>query len=376
MHSCLYTARCANYPKIPNTLLHLGVLLGSPNLRRICQTTHGEDFIFQGVVGNVLSKTVSVVFMSGRMLTFLQTCKNLHMDGTFKKRPRKPGCRQIFNIVTRYGRSIVAVVRVLMMSRSEEAYVELFSYLRVLAPNLRPERIHCDFERATINALRRVFPMADIVGCLWHFGVCIGRHAVKKGLAPLASENDLIHTFIRCLCGAALLPAPLIANGIEEIWNQVEAAGWSNDLEPLFRYFRREWLPRVNELSVYDQEERTNNCSESDNRSLAMAIPMNHPNIFTLIGGFVQLEHLAWSDKLAGQTGRAVTDAPRWKTLANDRRVQRLSGLLVRGQLSPGAFLEAVSWVNQGALNHGMRLDQDSDSDDSDHSDAETDSDE
>ena len=63
------------------------------------------------------------------------------------------------------------MVRVLMQSRSEAAYVTLFEFLKSLAPTMRPARIHCDFERAVINALRRVFPGSTIVGCLWHFGV-------------------------------------------------------------------------------------------------------------------------------------------------------------------------------------------------------------
>ncbi|KAK3909846.1 Endonuclease MutS2 [Frankliniella fusca] len=366
MHSPLYRARCANYPRIPKTLMNLGLLLGMPNLRPICKTVQGEDYIFQGVVGTIMSKTVSVVFASGRMLHFLSSCTNLHLDGTFKKRPRKPKCRQIFNLVTRFGRTVVGVIRVLMMSRSEQAYVTLFSFIKQLVPDLNPERIHWDFERATINALRFVFPNTDIVGCLWHFGVCIGRNADKEGLAPLANKNDVVHSFIRCLSGAPLLPATLIETRIDEIWELVEAAGWAEDLEPLFRYFRREWLPRVNELSVFSQEERTNNCSESDNRSIATAIPQNRPNIFTLIGGFIQLEHISWSDKMAVECGNVVHGPPRWKTLANDKKVKRLSELLVKDQIRPGRFLELISWVNQGALNHGMKLDVDSASDSDD----------
>ncbi|KAK3918078.1 Malformin synthetase mlfA [Frankliniella fusca] len=163
-----------------------------------------------------------------------------------------------------------------------------------------------------------------------------------------------------------------------------EAAGWAEDLEPLFRYFRREWLPRVNELSVFSQEERTNNCSESDNRSIATAIPQNRLNISTLIGkfismeseiqglfeympsGFIQLEHISWSDKMAVECGNVVHGPPRWKTLANDKKVKRLSELLVKDQIRPGRFLELISWVNQGALNHGMKLDVDSASDSDD----------
>lgn len=63
----------------------------------------GDDFIFQGVVGCVGRKTVALVFVSGRMLRFMGTLENIHADGTFKKRSRKPQMSQIFNIVTNFG---------------------------------------------------------------------------------------------------------------------------------------------------------------------------------------------------------------------------------------------------------------------------------
>ncbi|KAK3924637.1 (2R)-sulfolactate sulfo-lyase subunit beta [Frankliniella fusca] len=368
MHSKLYEARSSKYPKIPSTLVYLGVLLGLPGMRSVCLTQDKMDFMFQGVVGNQASKTVSVIFASGRMLMFLQTLKNLHVDGTFKKRPRKPHCCQLYNVVTKFGDGVVAVMRIIMRSRSENAYLELFGFIKQLAPNLQPTRIHCDFERATINALRKTFPLSDIVGCLWHFGVCVGRNAVKKNLSRLASENDLIHSFIRCICGAPLLPATLIEKGVEEIWTEVVTSGWGETLQPLFSYFKKEWVPRVHELSVYSQPERTNNCSESDNRCMANFIPQNHPNIWTLIAGIVQLEHISWSDKLAIEKGNNVQCARRWKTAANDKRMRRLTELLNHDQISPGRFLHEASWINQGALNHGMKLDtkMNSDSDDSD----------
>lgn len=61
-----------------------------------------------------------------------------------------------------------------MMSRTEEAYNVLLSYLKNLAPNLQPTRIHCDFEKAQMNAWRSAFPPpCAVVGCLWHYAVVI-----------------------------------------------------------------------------------------------------------------------------------------------------------------------------------------------------------
>lgn len=103
MNSALWNARAENYPPVPKTLLYLGVLLGSPDLTAICRTADDQDYIFQGVVGCEQQKTTALVFVSGRMLQFLQDRESIHMDGTFKKRPRKPKMIQIFNIVVNYG---------------------------------------------------------------------------------------------------------------------------------------------------------------------------------------------------------------------------------------------------------------------------------
>lgn len=110
MQSAMYTAQGANYPPIPATLSYLGVLLGLPNMRPVCFTVDRQDYMFQGITGSIQNKSVSLVFASGRMLTFLQSRPNLHLDGTFKKRPKKPKCGQIYNIVTNYDSTVCTLI--------------------------------------------------------------------------------------------------------------------------------------------------------------------------------------------------------------------------------------------------------------------------
>lgn len=106
MKSALYAARAQQYPRIPKTLLYLGLLLNDPRMRPICKTVDGNDLIFRGVIGSPHDRTLSLVFASGRMLQFLRTRRNLHSDGTFRKRSKKPPMAQIFNIVTKYGKNV------------------------------------------------------------------------------------------------------------------------------------------------------------------------------------------------------------------------------------------------------------------------------
>ncbi|KAK3931712.1 Pyridoxine/pyridoxamine 5'-phosphate oxidase [Frankliniella fusca] len=368
MQSAMYEARASNYPCIPESLIQLGVLLGMPNTRRLCETVDKQDYIFQGIVGDAQNKTIALVFVSGRMLQFLGTVTNIHGDGTFKKRSRKPKMAQIFNLTTNHGGYVVPVVRVLMLRRHEEAYVCVLSFLKLLVPNWAPERVHCDFERAQMNAFKRVLPMSRIVGCLWHYGAASSLKASKLGLAPIAEENDEVKTFIRCIAGLPLLPPDRIWTGLLDIWAEVEEAGWADTLWPFFKYFESEWKPRIQELSVFESPERTNNIAESDNGSLASVIPQNRPNIWHLIGAFVKLEHLAYSDKLAIDRGDAVTASKKWRAKLNDKRVKRLTGLLNNGQITVSRFLHESFYVILAAVHYGLHVRNENDSDsDSDH---------
>lgn len=106
----------------------------------------------------------------------------------------------------------------------------------------------------------------------------------------------MVLTCIRCLCAAPLLPEDLIMEGLAQIWTEIEELGLADILRPLFiDYFNRAWQQRLQELSVYKQPERTNNCSESDNHSMAVEIPRNGPSIYQLLGTvFKSLLFLHW----------------------------------------------------------------------------------
>ncbi|XP_052126359.1 uncharacterized protein LOC113214896 [Frankliniella occidentalis] len=153
-----------------------------------------------------------------------------------------------------------------------------------------------------------------------------------------------------------MLPSNLMWSGVLEIWNEVEDSGWGNELRPLFEHYERYWLPRKDELCVYNLEERTNNKSESDNHALASVIPQNRPNIWHLIGGFVQLEYLAYCDKVATDSLRAVSGSRKWKSVWNDDIVQRAVQRLQRGEITLAHFLHSTSYAVLAGIKHGLRL--------------------
>ena len=76
----------------------------------------------------------------------------------------------------------------------------------------------------------------------------------------------------------------MIWTGVVQIWHEVVAAGLGDIFLPVFQYLETEWKPRIDELSVFGMPERTNNCSESDNRSMGNLIPQQRPNVWHLTG--------------------------------------------------------------------------------------------
>ena len=80
-------------------------------------------------------------------------------------------------------------------------------------------------------------------------------------------------------------------------------------------------------------------------------------------GSFVQLEYLAFCDKIAVENMQPVTRVRRWTAILNDERVRRASQLLVAGQITPARFLHQSSFAVLGAVNYGLRIHPDDESD-------------
>jgi hypothetical protein len=60
-------------------------------------------------------------------------------------------------------------VFVLLPNKTKEIYLRLFKKILELRPELNPISLMLDYEQATINAVKKVFPQTEINGCFFHF---------------------------------------------------------------------------------------------------------------------------------------------------------------------------------------------------------------
>ncbi|CAF3899034.1 unnamed protein product, partial [Rotaria magnacalcarata] len=92
-----------------------------------------------------------------------------------------------------------------------------------LIPNFDPPNIMVDYERATINEIKKQFPSSNLSGCFFHLCQNVYHAVIRFGLKILYSENEDFSKQIRSLPALALLPVPDVIPTFDEIKAQFPA---------------------------------------------------------------------------------------------------------------------------------------------------------
>ena len=123
-------------------------------------------------------------------LTTLSQHRHWFMDGTFKVAPEM--FLQVFTIHALVDKSAVPLVFVLLQDKSESSYIKVCNKLLELKPSLNPISMMADFERASQNVVRHIFPATQIVGCLFHLhvGQCLWRKVQEFNLADRYRDDE------------------------------------------------------------------------------------------------------------------------------------------------------------------------------------------
>ena len=134
-----------------------------------------------------------------------------------------------------------------------------------------------------------IFPTAQIVGCWFHFSQAVFKYMSGLGLKEQYSKNPGFAKWFKMVLVLPLLPTDRITS----MWNELKSDPIPNAehipripnkaLKVLKKYVEKTWIVgKLDVLSVYRQEARTNNHSEVYNKKWNSRVQVKNPNIWKL----------------------------------------------------------------------------------------------
>lgn len=178
----------------------------------------------------------------------------------------------------------------MMTRKTQKAYEHALNYVNQHVFSLQCESIVTDYEAAMRQAIRKVVPGVQLLGCWFHYAQSIRRKVASLSeLFELVRKNEQIRNIYYKIICLPLLPHQHIEKAFNEL--ALEGLKLTKAFTPFVKYFQNQWLKRVGaeNFSVFLQETRTTCAAEGYNGKLGKKFQI-HPNFFTFI------ESLQWEE--------------------------------------------------------------------------------
>ena len=283
-----------------------------------------------------------IIYATPMQINLLSQATTWYMDGTFKV-VRDPYV-QLFGIhaFIRSGHNVkqVPLVNVLMSRRQAIDYIAVFNALiNRMEGELKLEEVVLDFELATWQSLKDVFPDIDIYGCHFHYSNAIYKKVQDFGLSNAYRTDERVKQLIKCLFALPLLPLREMMSQFSNIQTEFEANGYK--MQRLYNYVAETWFgssvwePR--NICVYQRLVRTNNDVEGYHRRLNHRLGKKPP-IYELIQ-FLHKEAKLIDVTCKSLTSKIVTNVRRKQTRAVQAFLTVLWKKFEEGDIDGGGLL-------------------------------------
>ncbi|KAK3757730.1 hypothetical protein RRG08_010888 [Elysia crispata] len=325
IRKAIYIARRSVKPKLPRDIDETIHVLEEGNFDK------PDDFTYA-------TKNKVVMMTFEKNYQYFTNDSPLFGDGTFKCSPQFFFQLYIFH-VERLG-YYMPMFYFLLPNKKQETYEVMLGLLidecQKRGLIFSPSRINLDFESATHQAFKKVFPEIDIFGCNFHLKQAWLRKCNELGLKKDYEDKESeIHKWMRILFGMPFLPSEQVipffcieATCLSPIDPRIE------ELEEylLKNYIESQNLPPSMWASQDLSRPRTTNCCESFHAHFQKFFQNSNPNIFTLInrlGDVQQLTLMKFSAISKGENAktrkRDRCQRERWEKAIQEFREARIS---------------------------------------------------
>ena len=158
--------RNPEFPPVPQLLRELEINDDSPWAKTGGENPQRFKFFDNGIDSN----SRIIAYSSDQQLRHLSNSDYWYMDGNFKMSPL--GFKQLYLIHASLGESSVPVVFAFLERKNQAIYEQLLEAIvnKLGQMNLtaQPNKVICDFESASIQAVQNILRDVDVQGCFFH----------------------------------------------------------------------------------------------------------------------------------------------------------------------------------------------------------------
>ena len=283
------------------------------------------------MVGN----EAAALFLPDKMREVLRLSSEISFDGTFFCCPSQ--FYQIFTVFAVFEGSTFPCRTALMTCKTQEMYEAVFCKILESVPTMNPEVVTSDFEQASRNAVKIVFPNIRVAGCSFHFKQATLRMARKQGLDKAFKTNILFRKLIKRIMHINFLPANQISPALKELLR--EESGLTVELESkgfrkLQKYIRTFWIDGIGPevLLVFGLPRKINNRAETHHKRLKARILSHRPMIWKFLKTFNLMMKGYSNDIDRLRNGSSIAHLRRPQNVQNAERRRQAEEQLTSGK--------------------------------------------
>lgn len=198
-------------------------------------------------------------------------------------------------------------------------------------PEWNPQTFKSDFEKATMNAIKEVFPDVTLKGCFFHYTKAVWKKGRELGL----TKSKVLKRQVELSAALPLLPETKIIEGWFYVASQSPNDGKS---EQFRRYMLTQWVKEnmLSVVSVFRERHRTTNSLEGWHHKLNQAIAIKKPTLLKLL--HFLYEDALYFERNVCQRGQRARRSQ--KSIDKDQFVAETQLELTNGNINVALFLE------------------------------------
>ena len=279
----IYRERRKNMPKLPKCKEDVHEALNVIST----ETNKSENF----TLVNDLDTGIVIFSCSVNLECLCNEMEDIFIDGTFKYCPKF--FYQLYSIHGCLNGNYIPLVFALLPAKTEECYMNMWNFINNCCQQrnlvLSPKTIHIDFEQAMHNAVRVMFPNADISCCRFHLGQSWWRRIQTLGLSTEYKEKSCeAGKWLSQFFGLAFLsPVEIEDCFVEDIMAETpqndKCIKFADYILETYIASDAKYPPQIWAAPPDPNTKRTTNGPESFHAHFNSQFYSSHPSIFVLL---------------------------------------------------------------------------------------------